>query len=133
MVTSLDKKTALVLIDLQKGIVQFPLANPVTEVLANAAKLVTAFRRASLPVVIVNVKPALAAAKPQTRKDAAPRQVGTFTEEWLAIAPEIKTEPGDIFITKQTWNAFFETALDEELKKRNIPALYWQVLLPALG
>ena len=35
MVTALDKNTALVIIDLQKGIIQFPLAKPVTEIITN--------------------------------------------------------------------------------------------------
>jgi nicotinamidase-related amidase len=58
MITAIDKQTALILIDLQKAVVQMPLAHPVQPVLKNAAKLVDAFHKANLPVVIVNVNPA---------------------------------------------------------------------------
>src|SRR5664279_1048576 len=119
MITSLDKNTALVLIDLQKGVVQLPLAKPAGDILENAVKLVAAFRRAALPIVIVNVNPA-GAAWTKVCKESNPLQRTSFNDDWLEITPEIKTRPDDIFITKHTWGAFYETRLDEELKKRNV-------------
>jgi nicotinamidase-related amidase len=53
--TKLDPQTALILIDLQKGIVTFPTAHPIAEVLKHARTLADAFRRHGLPVVLVNV------------------------------------------------------------------------------
>lgn len=132
MVTALDKNTALVLIDLQLGIVQLPVATPINEVLANAAKLVAAFRKAGLPVVIVNVNPSASAVK-ELRKDASQPARTVFSEEWLKIVPEIITEPGDIFITKHTWGAFYETALDEELKKKNITGIVLAGVSTSIG
>jgi nicotinamidase-related amidase len=122
MITALDEKTALVLIDLQKGIVGYPVAHPIAGVLANAAKLVAAFRKANLPIVIVNVDPSKNKAA-NTRKDGQQRSMGEISAEWLEIAPEIKTNPDDVFITKHTWSAFYETAIDEELKKRGITGI----------
>ena len=122
MVTSLDPNTALVLIDLQKGVVQTPAAKPISEILENAAKLTDAFHKAGLPVVIVNVNPA-GAAWTKARKEAASTPAGAFKEDWLDIVPEIKTRPDDIFITKHTWGAFYETGLNEELKKRNVTGI----------
>jgi nicotinamidase-related amidase len=124
MVTTLDKNTALVLIDLQKGIAGLPLAHPIAGVLANCAKLVAAFRKAGLPIVIVNVNPA-GAKWTKSRKDAVPNagSAPVFKEEWMEIVPEIQTEPGDIFITKHTWSAFFETAIEAELKKREVTGI----------
>jgi nicotinamidase-related amidase len=46
-----------------------------------------------------------------------------MTEEQFEMTPEIVTRPDDIFIVKQGWNAFYETGLDEELKKRNITGI----------
>jgi len=120
MITALDKNTALILIDLQKGIVTYPLAHPIETILTNSAKLIAAFRKAGLPIVIVNVKPG--GKWVQTRKDSQRPQT-TPPADFYDITPEIKTEPTDIFITKQTWSAFHETALDEELKKRNITGI----------
>ena len=53
-ITTLDPKTALVVIDLQRGIVGLPTAQPVAEVVANAAALAKAFRRRGLPVGLVD-------------------------------------------------------------------------------
>lgn len=121
MVTSLDKNTALVLIDLQKGIVNYPVVHPMKDILANSAKLVAAFRKANLPIVIVNVNPGKATWT-NARKDAKP-SAHTPQADWLEIAPEIKTQPGDIFITKHTWGAFFETALHDELQQRRVTGI----------
>lgn len=131
MVTSLDKNTALVLIDLQKGIVAFPLANPVEGILENSAKLVAAFRQANLPVVIVNVNPA-GAKWTSARKDAK-QPGGAFKDDWLEITPEIITEAGDIFITKKTWNAFFNTVLHDELQKREVTGIVLAGISTSIG
>ncbi len=122
MITALDKNTALILIDLQKGIVEYPLAHPVQDVLANCAKLVAAFRKAGQPIVIVNVNTA-GATWTKSRKDPSTAPARTYKADWLEITPEIETQPDDIFITKHTWGAFFETALNDELKKREVTGI----------
>jgi nicotinamidase-related amidase len=94
-----------------------PLAHPVKEILQNASLLAKAFRKAALPIVIVNVNP-LGAVWTKTRKESNPTAGATLTEGWMDIAPEIETYPDDIMITKDTWSAFYETSLDTELKKR---------------
>jgi nicotinamidase-related amidase len=53
--TALDPQTALVLIDLQKGITRLPTIHPVAGVLANATRLAARFRALRLPVVLVRV------------------------------------------------------------------------------
>jgi nicotinamidase-related amidase len=132
MVTALDKNTALILIDLQNGVVQLPLAHPVATVLANSARLVDAFRKAGLPVVIVNVNPA-GAAWTKARKEPAPTPSTPFKEDWLEITPEILTLPDDVFITKHTWGAFHETRLNEELKKRNVTGIVLAGISTSIG
>ena len=54
-VTTLDPKTALVVIDLQNGIVALPTVQPANEVVKYASALADAFRRHGLPVVLVSV------------------------------------------------------------------------------
>lgn len=132
MITELDKKTALVLIDLQKGIVGYPLVHPIEDILKNSAKLVAAFRKAGQPIVIVNVNPG-GAKWTQACKDAKQPTGAPLKEDWTEIVPEIKTEPGDIFITKHTWGAFFETALDEELKKRGVTGIVLGGISTSIG
>jgi nicotinamidase-related amidase len=51
----IDPKTALIIIDLQKGIVSLPLVHPAAKVVNNARTLADAFRNHGLPVVLVNV------------------------------------------------------------------------------
>ena len=57
--TALDPRTALVVIDLQKGLSGHPTVHPFADVVAHARRLADAFRRASLPVVLVSVEFAL--------------------------------------------------------------------------
>lgn len=133
MVTALDKNTALVLIDLQNGIMQMPGIGSVSAILANASKLIAAFRQAGLPVVLVTVNPAK---NPQgLRHDAKRPPLGTLPAGWLDLAPEIKAEPGDIRITKYTWGAFHNTdsSLDEELKKRHITGIVLAGVSTSIG
>ena len=53
--TALDPRTALVVIDLQKGLSSFPMVHPFRDIVANTVRLAEAFRSAGLPVVLVNV------------------------------------------------------------------------------
>jgi nicotinamidase-related amidase len=126
MVTAIDKNTALVIIDMQKGIVKFPVIHPVETVIQNVVKLIAAFRKEGLPIVIVNVNPA-GSALSKARTDAAAATKGNppagYPAEFFEIIPEIPILPGDIRVTKNTWNAFASTTIDEELQKRNIKGI----------
>jgi nicotinamidase-related amidase len=132
MITTIDKNTALVLIDLQKAVVQMPTAHPMSRVLENSAKLLAAFRKANLPVVIVNVNPAGSAAF-ATRKDSNPNAGSVPGPDFLDIVPEIKVEEGDIRITKKTWGAFYQTGLHDELQKRGITQIVLAGLATSIG
>lgn len=142
MITALDKHTALVLIDLQKGVVKMETAHPVKEVLANATQLIDAFRRRQLSIVVVNVNPMGAAwTRARVEAPAVPRNsvVQTLAKAALSlsgfadIVPEIKVQPGDILITKKTWNAFYGTPLHEELQKRGITGIVLAGISTSIG
>ena len=53
-VTTIDDKTALIVVDPQKGIVSLPTIHPISGVIERSCALV-AFRHHGLPVVLVNV------------------------------------------------------------------------------
>ena len=53
--TTLDPNTALIIVDLQKGIVGLPVIHPIGDVIERARALADAFRERGLPVVLVNV------------------------------------------------------------------------------
>ena len=121
MITALDKHTALVLIDLQKAVVQMPTLAPMSGVLANASQLLAAFRRAGRPVVLVTADPA--GATPGLRNEAGRPSRSAYPPELLALAPEIQPAPADIRIAKHTWGAFHETGLDAALRQRGVTGL----------
>jgi nicotinamidase-related amidase len=109
-VTTLDPKTALLVVDLQKGIVGIPAAHPTAGVVANAATLAAAFRKHHLPVVLVNV-----GGGAPGRTEMPPRG-GERPADWMELAPELDHQPSDIVVTKKSWGAFTGTGLGERLK-----------------
>src|ERR1700723_454482 len=109
-VTTLDPKTALIVIDLQKGIVGFPTVHPIGEVVQRSRSLADAFRRRGLPVVLVNV-----AGGAPGRTEQPPR-ITTFPAGWTDLVPELNRQPSDIVVTKRTWGAFASTDLEHQLR-----------------
>lgn len=53
-VTALDPRTALIVIDLQKGLVSLPTIHPIEAVVTRVVTIAAAFREQGLPVVLVN-------------------------------------------------------------------------------
>ena len=53
--TTLDNTAALIVIDLQKGLVITPVVHPIDGIIERSARLTRAFRERGLPVVLVNV------------------------------------------------------------------------------
>jgi len=133
MITAIDKNTALVLIDLQKGIVQMNVIHPIKDVLQKSAMLVDAFRKANLPIVAVNVIPTPSNTRNENpiAKNAA--SAAAAMEGFADIVADIKTLPTDIFVTKRTWNAFYNTNLHDELKKRNITGIVLAGVATSIG
>ncbi|CAO3428169.1 isochorismatase family protein [Azospirillum endophyticum] len=113
--TTLDPNTALIIVDLQKGIVTLPGLVEITDIVGRAAALANAFRERDLPVVLVNV-----AGGAPGRTEQAPRQTGPRPEGWTDLIPELDQQPSDILVTKWTWGAFTNTGLEAELKARGV-------------
>ncbi len=109
-VTTLDPITALIIIDLQKGLVGSPFINPIVKVIERSRALLDAFRTRRLPVVLVNV-----AGGAPGRTEQAPRQ-RSFPPGWTDFIPELGQQPADILVTKRTWGAFASTDLESRLK-----------------
>ena len=112
--TTLDPMTALIVIDLQKGIVGVPTAHPIDEVVKHAGALTDAFRRHELPVVLVNVTGGAPGRAEQVRNR------GELPADWADLIPELNQQPHDHPVTKRTWGAFTGTDLDEYLKKLGV-------------
>lgn len=114
-------ETALVLIDLQKGIVggqTVPLSS--ADVVANASRLAAACRGAGVLVVLVRVDPG-------ENGKLFPRPLADLQRAPLSgaagfadIVTELGPEPGDVVVTKHQHNAFYSTDLDVQLRRRGL-------------
>jgi nicotinamidase-related amidase len=123
----LDTTAALVVIDLQKGILGMPTAHPLTEVIGRTAALARAFRERSLPVVLVNV----AGAAPGRTDTARPKM--SLPDGWTELVPELEAQAGDHLITKQRWGAFPGTSLDEVLRQRGVTQIVLTGVATSIG
>lgn len=119
------KKAALVLIDLQQGIVNRPGGGPRSgpDVVKNAARLATRFRAFGAPVVLVNVAFHPDFKDRLTAPVDAPFNPGALPANWAELVPEIGPQPGDLRITKHQWGAFYGTELDLQLRRRGVQTI----------
>jgi nicotinamidase-related amidase len=111
--TTLDLHTALIVIDLQKGIVSGNFIHPIADIIDRTRALIDVFRTKSLPVVLVNV-----AGRAPGRTEQGPRASQTFAEGWTDLLPQLARQPSDIAVTKRSWGAFATTDLEDRLKAR---------------
>ncbi|MBC8724687.1 isochorismatase family protein [Paraburkholderia sp. 31.1] len=113
--TTLDAKTALVVVDLQRGIVALPTApHPAREIVERSVTLLDAFRRHGLPVVLVNVTAGAPGRTDQGRHSA------DFPPDFADLLPELKQQPSDHLVTKRTWGAFTNTDLAAYLQQQGV-------------
>lgn len=113
--TTLDPNTALIVVDLQKGIMGMPFVTPIASVIERAVALIREFRRHDLPVVLVNV-----AGMAPGRTEEPPRMTGAFPDGFMDFIPELEQQPSDIVVTKKSWGAFATTDLEARLKSRGV-------------
>ncbi|HEV2640838.1 MAG TPA: isochorismatase family protein [Actinocrinis sp.] len=111
-VTTIDPKPALLVVDLQKGIMGVPAIDPLDGVVQQAAALAGAFRRHGLPVVLVNV----AGRAPGRTEAGSPVGSTPPPPDWTEIVAELDPQPEDLRITKTVWGAFTGTTLDAQLR-----------------
>ena len=112
--------TALILIDLQKGIVGMPVAPYSGEaVLAKGKELARRFRAGRAPVMLVNVAFSLDFGDALKMPVDRPLPLGGLPEGWAELADGL-AEPSDLRITKRQWGAFHGTELDLQLRRRGI-------------
>ncbi|MER5305044.1 isochorismatase family protein [Streptomyces lasiicapitis] len=113
--TTLDPKTALVLVDLQKGITALPSVHPSEQIVERGARLADAFRAKGLPVVLVHV---VGGAPGRTEGELRGR--GEVPADWAELRPELNRRDSDIVVTKHQWGAFYGTDLDLQLRRRGV-------------
>jgi nicotinamidase-related amidase len=128
-ITKLDEVAALVVIDLQKGIVALPTVHPAGEIIDRVARLAHAFRNRGLPVVLVNV---MGTAPGRTDAGATAATV-TRPPDWAELVSELEPQSGDYLVTKQRWGAFHGTSLDEYLRGRGVTQIVLTGVATSIG
>ena len=113
--TALDPMTALIVVDLQKGLVGGDFLHPIEEIISRTRASLDVFRAKNLPVVLVNV-----AGRAPGRTEQGARSNTIYAEGWMDFVPELDRQPGDITITKRSSGAFATTNLEAVLKARGV-------------
>ncbi|HEV7994095.1 MAG TPA: isochorismatase family protein [Gemmatimonadaceae bacterium] len=113
--------TALVLIDLQRGIIAgTTVPNASADVVSRAATLASACRAKRITIVLVHVEPGpdgVLFPRPQADRPRPPMQMGP---DFADFAPELGREASDVVVTKHQPNAFYNTDLEVQLQRRGI-------------
>ena len=113
--TTIDARTALIVVDLQRGILNSPFSHPIAAVIERSRALIDAFRQHGLPVVLVNV-----AGVAPGRTEHTPRHT-TLPEGFTVLLPELNQQPGDLLgYSSRTWGAFPSTDLESQLKAKGV-------------
>ncbi|MFJ5293899.1 MULTISPECIES: cysteine hydrolase family protein [unclassified Streptomyces] len=110
--TTIDPTAALVVVDLQKGIVSAHTDSQVTAVVKQAAHLAGEFRRHGLPVVLVNVT----GRAPGRTEAGWSGSSAALPAGWADLIDELDVRPTDHLITKRRRSAFHDTGLDTLLR-----------------
>lgn len=126
--STLDPRPALVVVDLQKGIVATPSVHPMGDVVRNAAALADAFRSHDLPVVLVRVTGGAPGRTEVSRPAGATRP-----PDWADIVEELASADGDLVITKQRWGAFHDTDLDARLREEGVTQVVLAGVATSIG
>jgi nicotinamidase-related amidase len=133
-VTALDPRTALVVIDLQAGVVGATTRPHTTaEVVDRTVRLADAFRARDLPVVLVRVSFAADGADAVPGRTEAARPGGPRPAGWDEIVGELAGHPGDIVVTKRNWGAFHGTGLDVQLRRRAVTQIVLTGVATSIG
>jgi nicotinamidase-related amidase len=115
------RRTALVLIDLQKGILPFAGGpHTATDVLDKSAALAKRFRELGAPVVLVRVGFSADGADVLRQSVDSPMSAGSLPADWLEFPAELSVADSDIRIIKRQWGAFYGTELELQLRRRGI-------------
>ena len=126
------KTTALVLIDLQKGVLARPLLpHPATTVYARSKELASRLRAAGGPIVWVRVSFASNFADaPRARVDQ-PSEMSSLPAGWDEFPEALP--PSDLMVTKRQWGAFYGTDLDLQLRRRGVNTIILGGIASSIG
>lgn len=126
------KTTALVLIDLQKGILAVPvLPNPASTVYARSKALASRLRAAGGPIVWVRVSFASNFADALRTRVDQPHHMESLPADWDEFPEALP--PSDLMVTKRQWGAFYGTDLDLQLRRRGVTTIVLGGIASSIG
>lgn len=118
------KSTALVVIDLQQGILaRETVPHAVPDVVARAARLAKGCRAVGATVVLVNVSFSGEEKHRLAQPVDAPNPPGKMAPGFDLLDPALGAAATDVLITKRQWGAFYGTGLDLELRRRGVTTI----------
>ncbi|MFG6653617.1 hydrolase [Scandinavium sp. M-37] len=118
------QKTALVVIDLQEGILPFAGGpHAAGDVVAKAAKLAAKCREQGSPVVMVRVGWSADGGDAVNTLVDAQMPAHQLPENWMTYPPALGKKETDIEVTKRQWGAFYGTELELQLRRRGIDTI----------
>ena len=133
--TTIDPRSALVVIDLQKGIAAAPTQpHAGSDVVARTVQLADAFRAKGLPVILVRVSFAADGAdmlKTRTEQ-SGPGSAAAMPADWDQVVDDLITGQ-EIIVTKRNWGAFHGTDLDVHLRRRGITQIVLTGIATSIG
>ena len=118
------KGTAVVVIDLQRGITGLPVSPlPVETVIANSVRLLATARQTGAQPVLVHVGGSSDGADRLHPPTDQPPRITSLPPGWSDLIPELDRQPGDLVIMKRQWGAFYGTDLDLQLRRRGLTSI----------
>ncbi len=125
--SQVDTVAALIVVDLQKGIVGFPAAHPSSQIISRSAQLAQAFRERGFPVVLVNV----AGMAPGRTQSGFPKR--ELPSNWADLVPELGQDSRDYRVTKHNVSAFIGTPLHDYLRERGVTQVFIAGIATSVG
>ena len=131
--TTIDMRPALVMIDLQKGILALPTLLSQDNIKNRARQLAAAFRANSLPVVRVKVAWSPDGGDLPPGRALMPGPETVPSAGYSEFPDDFPPHPGDIILGKRHWGAFTGTELDLQLRRRGVTQIVLVGVTTSMG
>jgi nicotinamidase-related amidase len=130
---TIDERSALVLIDLQKGILALPTLLSRDDIKDRARRLAAAFRASTLPVVRVKVAWSADGGDLPPGRALIPGPKSAPSAAYSEFPEDFPSHPGDIILVKRHWGAFTGTELDLQLRRRGVTQIVLAGISTSIG
>ena len=130
---TIDERSALVLIDLQKGILALPTLVDPDDIKNRARRLAETFRATTLPVVRVKLAFSADGGDLPPGRALVPGPETAPPAAYSEFPDDFPPHPGDIILVKRHWGAFTGTELDLQLRRRGVTQIVLAGISTSIG